>query len=112
MIPTLIFLQAMVANDAGREKIEEIYANVFNTEDALVRPTLVNGTHALSNLPTISAYAWRYNAFHIRETVRYFRWGNRNNKSSSISKSYNIKIWATDLLPSGDFDKNSIVNQF
>ena len=35
-------------NDIGREKVEEIYANVFCTEDALVRPIIVNGTHALS----------------------------------------------------------------
>lgn len=35
-------------NDLGREKIEEIYANVFGAEDALVRPIIVNGTHALT----------------------------------------------------------------
>ena len=34
--------------DIGREKVEEIYANVFGAEDALVRPIIVNGTHALS----------------------------------------------------------------
>jgi len=35
-------------NDIGREKIEEIYARVFSTEDAIVRPTIANGAHALS----------------------------------------------------------------
>ncbi|MDR5658152.1 methionine gamma-lyase family protein [Serpentinicella sp. ANB-PHB4] len=35
-------------NDIGREKTEEIYAKVFCTEDAIVRPNIVNGTHALS----------------------------------------------------------------
>lgn len=34
--------------DIGREKVESIYANIFNTEDALVRPTICSGTHALS----------------------------------------------------------------
>lgn len=34
--------------DVGREKVEEIYSMVFNTEDALVRPTIASGTHALS----------------------------------------------------------------
>ena len=34
--------------DMGREKVEEIYAKVFNTEDALVRPTIASGTHALA----------------------------------------------------------------
>ena len=35
-------------DDIGRDKVEEIYANVFGAEDALVRPIIVNGTHALS----------------------------------------------------------------
>lgn len=35
-------------NDPGREKTEEIFASVFGAEDALVRPNIVNGTHALS----------------------------------------------------------------
>ncbi|MBO5945664.1 MAG: methionine gamma-lyase family protein, partial [Clostridia bacterium] len=34
--------------DAGRDKIEEIYARVFGAEDALVRPQLMSGTHALA----------------------------------------------------------------
>ncbi len=34
--------------DVGRDKTEQIYAKVFNTEDALVRPTIVSGTHAIT----------------------------------------------------------------
>ena len=34
--------------DVGREKVEEIYARVFNTEDALVRPAIASGTHAIT----------------------------------------------------------------
>lgn len=34
--------------DVGRDKAEEIYSKVFNTEDALVRPTIVSGTHAIT----------------------------------------------------------------
>ena len=33
--------------DSGRDKLEEIYAKVFGAEDALVRPQLMSGTHAL-----------------------------------------------------------------
>lgn len=33
--------------DIGRDKVERIYSQVFNTEDALVRPTIASGTHAL-----------------------------------------------------------------
>ncbi|ONI44564.1 hypothetical protein AN642_02210 [Epulopiscium sp. SCG-B10WGA-EpuloA2] len=35
-------------DDSGREVIERIYADVFKTEDALVRPQLMSGTHALT----------------------------------------------------------------
>jgi len=35
-------------NDAGREKTEEIFSHIFKSEDSIVRPTIVNGTHALT----------------------------------------------------------------
>ncbi|MCL2017062.1 MAG: methionine gamma-lyase family protein [Defluviitaleaceae bacterium] len=35
-------------NDAGREVLETVYANVFRAEAALVRPQMVSGTHALA----------------------------------------------------------------
>ncbi len=34
-------------NDLGRGALERVYADVFHTEDALVRPQIVCGTHAL-----------------------------------------------------------------
>lgn len=34
-------------DDIGREKVEKIFASVFHTEDALVRPSIASGTHAL-----------------------------------------------------------------
>lgn len=35
-------------NDLGRETLEKVYADVFHTEAALVRPQITCGTHALS----------------------------------------------------------------
>ena len=35
-------------DDIGRDKLEEIYAEIFGTEDALVRIGFVNGTHAIT----------------------------------------------------------------
>ncbi len=35
-------------NDLGRETLERVYADVFHTEDALVRPQITCGTHALA----------------------------------------------------------------
>ncbi len=35
-------------DDLGRDKLDEIYAGLFGTEDALVRLQFVNGTHAIA----------------------------------------------------------------
>ncbi|GAB4072662.1 aminotransferase class I/II-fold pyridoxal phosphate-dependent enzyme [Barrientosiimonas marina] len=35
-------------DDLGRETLEAVYADVFGGEDALVRPQIVSGTHAIS----------------------------------------------------------------
>lgn len=35
-------------DDQGRDKLEAIYADIFGTEDALVRLNFVNGTHAIT----------------------------------------------------------------
>ena len=35
-------------DDPGRDAIERVYSDVFKTESALVRPLIVNGTHALA----------------------------------------------------------------
>jgi len=34
--------------DGGREKLEKVYSQIFKAEDALVRPQIMSGTHALS----------------------------------------------------------------
>ena len=35
-------------NDAGRDSLEDVYADVFHTQAALVRPQITCGTHALA----------------------------------------------------------------
>ena len=35
-------------DDVGRDKLEKVYAHLFGTDDALVRPQITCGTHALS----------------------------------------------------------------
>ena len=35
-------------NDLGRDTLEDVYAHIFHTEDALVRPQITCGTHALA----------------------------------------------------------------
>ena len=35
-------------SDSGRDKLERIYSDIFGCEDALVRPQIMNGTHAIT----------------------------------------------------------------
>ena len=35
-------------DDIGREKTEQIFAQIFNTESAIVRPSFASGTHVIS----------------------------------------------------------------
>ncbi|WP_010077866.1 aminotransferase class I/II-fold pyridoxal phosphate-dependent enzyme [Liquorilactobacillus mali] len=35
-------------DDVGRDKLDAIYADYFNAEDAMVRPQLISGTHAIT----------------------------------------------------------------
>src|SRR5699024_12127471 len=35
-------------DDTGRDKLEEIYSQVFKSQDAIVRSQIISGTHAIS----------------------------------------------------------------
>lgn len=35
-------------DDLGKDKLDEVYATIFNTQAAIVRPQLVSGTHAIT----------------------------------------------------------------
>ncbi|MBO5158869.1 MAG: methionine gamma-lyase family protein [Lachnospiraceae bacterium] len=95
-------------NDLGRDTLEEVYAKVFHTEDAIVRPQLVSGTHALavalsSQLrpgdellsPVGKPYDTLEEVIGIRESV------------GSLAE-YGIKYRQVDLLEDGSFDWENI----
>ena len=44
----MLFRSGYGYDDAGREATERVFADVFHAEAALVRPLIVNGTHALT----------------------------------------------------------------
>ncbi|MBP3273604.1 MAG: methionine gamma-lyase family protein [Butyrivibrio sp.] len=95
-------------NDLGRETLEKVYASVFHTEDALVRPQITCGTHALalalmSNLrPFDILFSPAGKPYDTLEEVI----GIRDSKGSL--KEYGIDYIQTDLLPDGSFDYDSI----
>lgn len=95
-------------NDLGRETLEAVYASLFHTEDALVRPQITCGTHALalalmSNLrpgdELLSPVGKPYDT--LEEVI-----GIRPSKGSLAE--YGISYRQVDLLPDGSFDYKNI----
>ncbi len=95
-------------NDLGRETLEKVYASVFHTEDALVRPQITCGTHALalalmSNLrPGDVLFSPAGKPYDTLEEVIGIR------QSKGSLKEYGIDYVQTDLLPDGSFDYDRI----
>ena len=95
-------------NDLGRDTLEEVYAKVFHTEDALVRPQITCGTHALalalmSNLrpgdELLSPVGKPYDT--LEEVI-----GIRPSRGSLAE--YGVTYSQVDLLPDGGFDYENI----
>ncbi len=95
-------------NDLGRDTLEKVYAAVFHTEDALVRPQITCGTHALalalmSNLrpgdELLSPVGKPYDT--LEEVI-----GIRPSKGSL--KEYGISYKQVDLSEDGSFDYEGI----
>lgn len=95
-------------NDLGRDTLEKVYAAFFHTQDALVRPQITCGTHALalalmSNLrpndEVLSPVGKPYDT--LEEVI-----GIRPSKGSL--KEYGISYRQVDLLSDGSFDYEGI----
>ena len=91
-------------DDIGRDGLEKVYASYFHTEDALVRPQITCGTHALalalmSNLrpgdTLLSAAGKPYDT--LEEVI-----GIRPSRGSLAE--YGISYRQVDLLPDSSFD--------
>lgn len=95
-------------NDDGRDTIEKIYANVFHTEDALVRQQITCGTHALTvalagNLrPGDEILSVAGKVYDTLEGVI----GVREEKGSLAE--YGITFQQVNLLPDGSWDYDGI----
>lgn len=95
-------------NDIGRETLEKIYADVFGTEDALVRPQITCGTHALalalmSQLrPGDELLSPVGKPYDTLEEVIGIR------PSNGSLAEYGISYRQVDLLPDGEFDWDGI----
>ena len=95
-------------DDVGRDNLEKVYADVFHTEAALVRPQITCGTHALTvalsaNLlpgdELLSPVGLPYDT--LQEVI-----GIRESPCSL--KEYGVSYQQVDLLPDGTFDYENI----
>lgn len=95
-------------SDIGREAIEKIFADIFNTEDALVRVQFVSGTHTIATvlkallMPGDKLLAISGKPYDTLCDVI----GINENKLSL--KSYGVEYDEIELLNSSDFDIDSI----
>lgn len=96
--------------DDGRDALERIYADVFHTEDALVRTQIVCGTHALctamfGNLrPGDEILAIAGKPYDTLDEIIGIR------ESRGSLAEYGVTYAQVDLLPNGDFDIDGIKN--
>lgn len=96
--------------DDGRDALERIYADVFHTEDALVRAQIVCGTHALctamfGNLrPGDEILAIAGKPYDTLDEIIGIR------ESRGSLAEYGVTYAQVDLLPNGDFDIDGIKN--
>ena len=95
-------------DDFGRDNLERVYADVFHTEAALVRPQITCGTHALTvalsaNLlpgdELLSPVGMPYDT--LQEVI-----GIRESPCSLAE--YGVVYRQVDLLPDGSFDYDGI----
>ena len=95
-------------DDVGRENLERVYADVFGTEAALVRPQITCGTHALTValsanlLPGDELLSPVGRPYDTLEEVIGIR------PSACSLKEYGVSYRQVDLLPDGNFDYDAI----
>ena len=94
-------------DDIGRDTIEKVFADIFHTEDALVRTQFISGTHAITvalfaNLrPGDTLLSISGKPYDTLDSIIGF-----NDNKSSL-KSYGIKYEQIDLIED-DFDIEKI----
>lgn len=95
-------------NDLGRETLEKVYASLFHAQDALVRPQITCGTHALalalmSNLrPGDELFSPVGKPYDTLEEVIGIR------PARGSLKEYGVSYRQVDLLADGGFDFENI----
>ncbi|MGI6113597.1 MAG: aminotransferase class I/II-fold pyridoxal phosphate-dependent enzyme [Mahellales bacterium] len=99
-------------DDIGRDELEQLYACIFKTEDALVRPQIVSGTHALALClygilrpgdELLSITGRPYDT--LEETIG-IRGREENGSLKEFGVLYNeIDINALDIMDKSSFDK-------
>lgn len=93
------------SDDSGRDKLDRIYAQIFHTEDALVRSQFVSGTHTLATAMAgnlLPGDEMTYLTGMPYDTLQQVIGLAGNGRGSLMS--YGIKFSHVDLLQDGSID--------
>ena len=95
-------------NDIGRETLESVYASIFNTEDALVRPQITCGTHALTIALSANLRPGDELLSPVGKPYDTLEGVIGIHPSTGSLAEFGITYRQADLLPDGGFDYESI----
>lgn len=104
-------------NDLGRDTLERVYADVFRAEDALVRPQITCGTHALalalmSSLrpgdELLSPVGKPYDT--LEEVIGIGKTKSPDGRTTGSLAEYGVSYRQVDLMPDGAYDYEGIKN--
>ena len=95
-------------NDLGRETLEKVYASIFNTEDALVRPQITCGTHALTIALSANLRPGDELLSPVGKPYDTLEGVIGIHPSEGSLAEFGITYRQVDLLPDGEFDYEGI----
>jgi cystathionine beta-lyase family protein involved in aluminum resistance len=95
-------------NDIGRETLESVYASIFNTEDALVRPQITCGTHALTIALSANLRPGDELLSPVGKPYDTLEGVIGIHPSTGSLAEFGITYRQVDLLPNGGFDYEGI----
>ena len=95
-------------NDIGRETLESVYASIFNTEDALVRPQITCGTHALTIALSANLRPGEELLSPVGKPYDTLEGVIGIHPSTGSLAEFGITYRQVDLLPDGGFDYEGI----
>ena len=94
-------------DDVGRDKLSKVFSDIFHTEDAIISPLIVNGTHALTLTlfgllrPNDTLLSISGKPYDTLDNVI-------NGENNGSLKEFGIKYYQIEYMHTGTFDNEKI----